>query len=116
MRIPNPFPRDKNVRFTCRPGDCRGVVGPCEELDVPDDSEEVLIESVDQGNTSATYVFASRIWSKWGVISVEDHLKKMKIEEEEKKLQEEKTKLAKRRERTCGPKILLDDPRDKISE
>ena len=112
MKIPNPFPQDRYVRFTCKPSNSRGTTGPSLELDVPDDAEEVLIESVNVGNCDADYVFASKIWSKWGNLGLEDHLKKMKIEEEEKKLQEEMAKFAKRRQKnkevTCGPPILLD--------
>ena len=116
MRIPNPFPNDSHVRFTCKPSNSVGMTGACTELDIPDDTEEVLIEAVDGGRSDTKYVFASRIWSKWGSLELRDHLKKMKLEEEEKKLQEDKTKFAKRRARTIAENIVKAEASKEVKE
>jgi hypothetical protein len=110
MKIDNPFPRAANVRYECRPSNVIGVVGFCDFLEVPEGTCEVLIQVVNEGRSNAKEVYASRIWSKeWGTLGVDDHLKKMKIEEEIEALKVEKEKDAKRkakeaRERGQGTK------------
>jgi hypothetical protein len=95
MIVDNPFYVYEHVRYTCKPSGQIGVVGQrCYKLEVPDDTQEVLIEVVNKGRSTADKVFAARIWSKaWGEMDVESHMKKVQIEKEvaehtEKKQQE----------------------------
>jgi hypothetical protein len=56
-------------------------------LEVPDGASEALIEPVKNGRPGAAATAQGRIWSpEWGVMEIEDHLKKLKIVEEEKAL------------------------------
>jgi hypothetical protein len=109
MKVENPFSRHPHVRYTCKPSGCVGVVGQCNELDVPDGTVEVLIEAVECGRSTAKQVFASRLWSApWGMNQVEDHLKKLKIEEETAKLKAEQEKEGKRKAKEAKERGKVD--------
>lgn len=84
MRVDNPFYVYEHVRYSCKPSGVVGVVGfHCRELDVPEDTEEVLIEVVNKGRSDAEQVYAARIWSKnFGELDVESHEKKVQVEKE----------------------------------
>jgi len=98
MKIDNPFNVYEHVRYTCKPSGGIGVVGRhTKQLEVPDNTEEVLIEVVNKGRSDADTVYAARIWSKWGVLDIDSHLKKVEIEAEVKASEERKQKEAERK-------------------
>ena len=97
MKIPNPFYREKNVRYTCKPSGCVGMSGVSQTLEVPDGTYEVLIEAVNKGRSDADVVFSARVWTaKWGVQDIESHLNRMKIDAELADCASLKEKLVKR--------------------
>jgi hypothetical protein len=71
-----------------------------QELEVPDNANEVLIEPLSKGRSDAVAVAQGRIWSKaWGLMELEDHLKKMQLQEEEANLRKRQEKDRKRKEK-----------------
>jgi hypothetical protein len=82
-------------RITCKTPEgevvCRvSTRGP---LEVPDGTTEALIEPVANGRPDAAVVGPPRIWSdRWGLLEVEDHVKKMEIEKEAAAVKERKQK------------------------
>jgi hypothetical protein len=60
------------------------VCGAGREIEVPDTAVEVLIEPVARGRYDSETLAPGRIWSKeFGLLDVEDHLKKVEIKKEE---------------------------------
>ena len=104
MKIPNPWPWHPLSRCICRTekGDVVCVGSTREpELEVPD-AEEVLIEPVKYapGHVDTIPIGQGRIWSKrWGLLDIEDHLKKQQIEAEEAELKLKQRKQQKRDEK-----------------
>ena len=84
MKIPNPWPNQPHIRFNVNNGECTGSCGAGPEIEVPDTAVEVLIEPVARGRYDSETLAPGRIWSKeFGMLDVEDHLKKMEIKKEE---------------------------------
>lgn len=119
MKIANPWPFHPHVRFNINNGEAIGVCGPGQSIEVPGDPEEILIEPIAGGRSDARAITKGRIWSKcWGLLDIEDHLKKQEIAAEEIAMQgragKERTRKAKEarieHEETCGPRVLLDEP------
>jgi peroxiredoxin family protein len=100
MKIPNPWPR-VHSQCTCRTPKGDVIVSSCSrgDLEVPDDATEVTIQPVKiigRGG-EAKALGQPRIWSKaWGLMDIEDHLKKMdlanKMAEAKAKKKMDKTK------------------------
>ena len=87
MKIPNPWPNQPHVRFNVNNGECTGSCGEGPEIEVPDMAVEVLIEPVARGRYDSETLAPGRVWSKeFGMLDVEDHLKKVEIKEEEEAL------------------------------
>jgi hypothetical protein len=87
VKIPNPWPHQAHVRFNANNGECTGSCGAGPEIEVPDTAVEVLIEPVDRGRYDSKPLAPARVWSKeFGMLDVEDHLKKMEIKKEEEAL------------------------------
>jgi hypothetical protein len=97
MQIPNPWPHHTLSRCTCKTPKGEVVMtsstrGP---LEVPDDTEEVVIEPVKfAGRGGKVDVLGQgRIWSKnWGLLDIEDHLKKVNLANEEAEMKARKAK------------------------
>lgn len=118
MKIPNPWPYHALSRCTCKTSKDEVVcVGSTRdrELEVPE-ADEVLIEPVKQaGRGVVVPVGQGRIWSKkWGLLDLEDHLKKMKIEEEEAELKAKQKKQQKRDEKPA--RVIDEKPARVVSE
>ena len=98
MKIPNPWPRIP-VRCTSKPGDLVSVQCVRGDLEVDEGAQEVLIEAIkDLGRGKYEVLAEGKIWSKvWGLQVLNDHLKKMKIEEDREALERERAKDAKRK-------------------
>lgn len=102
MKIPNPWPHHALSRCTCETPN--GVVistgssrGP---IEVPDDSVQVLIEPVKAtGRGGRVEVLGQgRVWSKeWGLLDIEDHLRKIRLANEEAEMKVERAKAKARR-------------------
>lgn len=89
MKIRNPFRGVPNVRCRCKTpkGEHVSVQSDVIELDIPDDSIEVLIEAIDSGKSTGR-AWSSRMWCpERGVMDVQDYLQKKKLEEEKKELE-----------------------------
>ena len=83
MKIPNPWPHQPHVRFNVNNGECKGSCGAGPEIEVPDTAVEVLIEPCAKGRYDSKTLAPGHVWSKeFGMLDVEDHLKKMEIKEE----------------------------------
>jgi hypothetical protein len=62
-------------------------------LDVPDDTTEALLEPVANGRPGAVAIAPSQIWSnRFGLLNLEDHVKKVEIEKEEATMKARKQK------------------------
>jgi len=84
VKIPSPFPHQQHIRFNVNNGECLGACGEGPEIEVPDMAVEDLIEPVNRGRYDADVTGPGYVWSKeFGMLSVEDHVKKMQIKEEE---------------------------------
>lgn len=118
MKIPNPWPWHALSRYTCRGPKGENVViesSRDREVEV-DDCDEILIEPVKQvgrgGQVQA--IGQGRIWSKkWGLLDLEDHLKKQQIEAEDAEL---KIKQRKQREKEKAAKVVSEKPARVITE
>lgn len=87
MKIPSPWPNHPHVRFNVNNGDYQGTFGVGPEMDLPDDTVEVLLEAVEADSDNAKLIAEPHIWSKeFGMLSVEDHLKKVEIKKESEAL------------------------------
>jgi hypothetical protein len=98
MKIQNPFRGVPNTRCRCKTpkGEFVSVASNAVELEIPDDSIEVLIEAIKSGKSDGE-AWSSRMWCpERGVMDVQDYLQKMQIEEEKKQLKE-KRELEKRK-------------------
>ena len=83
MKIPNPWPAQQHIRFNVNNGECTGSCGGGPEIEVPDTAVEVLIEPCARGRYDSQTLAPGRVWSKeFGMLDVEDHLKKVEIKEE----------------------------------
>ncbi len=101
MKIPNPWPNHPHIRFNVNNGDCLGSCGGGPEIEVPDSAVEVLIEPVNRGRYNAKTLGSGRIWSKeFGLLDVEDHLKKVEIKKEDEafKVRQDADRLRKQEE------------------
>jgi hypothetical protein len=112
MKIPNPWPWHQHTRCNVNNGECICVLPSGQELEVPDNAVEVVIEPVEKGRSDAKVIAQGRIWSKtWGLLDLEDHLKKMEMQKEEADLRKRQEKERKRREKEArertGPKLDL---------
>lgn len=114
MKIPNPWPWHPLSRCICRTekGDVACVGSTREpELEVPD-AAEVLIEPVKYvGRGVVEPIAQGRIWSKrWGLLDIEDHMKKQQIEEEEAELKLKQRKQQKREQkREEKPRVVREN-------
>jgi len=103
VKIPNPWPNQPHVRFNVNNGECTGSCGAGREIEVPDMAVEVLIEPVNRGRYDSKTLAPGRIWSKeFGMLDVEDHLKKTEIKKEGSALKERQE--AERRRKQDEPK------------
>jgi hypothetical protein len=97
MKIPNPWPYHALSRYTGRgqQGEVVSIISSRDrEVEVPD-SDEVIIEPVKiigrGGNVKV--LGQGRIWSKeYGLLDLDDHLRKEALKKEEKELQEKQRK------------------------
>lgn len=91
MQIPNPWSHHPLSRCTCKTpkGDVISIGVTRGPLEVPDDSAEVLIEPVKYVRAGVVEpIGQGRIWSKeYGMLDIEDHIRKMKIKEQEEQLE-----------------------------
>jgi hypothetical protein len=91
MKIANPWPNYPMCRCICKPGDQVVVQATRKDLEVPDGTTEALIEPVKvvgRGN-KVEVVAQGRVWSEaWGLLDIEDHLKKQEIEAEAARMKE----------------------------
>ena len=107
MKIPNPWPNHPHIRFNVNNGECLASCGPGPEIEVPDMAVEVLIEPVDRGRYDSNPVAAGRVWSKeFGMLDVEDHLKKVGIKKEEQELKWRQEAERRRKQDEAKPKIF----------
>jgi hypothetical protein len=93
MKITNPWPNRPMTRITCKTpnGEVMCTSSTRGPLEVPDATTEALLEPVANGRPNAAVVGPPRIWSnQWGVMEVEDHVKKMKMEKDEAAMKERK--------------------------
>ena len=101
MKIPNPCPHQPHIRFNVNNGECTGSCGAGSEIEVPDMAVEVLIEPVARGRYDSETLAPGYVWSKeFGMLDVEDHLRKTEIKEESEtlKMQQEAARLRKQEE------------------
>lgn len=111
MKIPNPWPWHPHTRCNVNNGECICVLPGGHELEVPDTAVEVLIEPVEKGRSDARVVAQSKIWSKsWGMLDLEDHLKKMEMQKEEADLRKRQEKERKRREKEAKERAATPPP------
>jgi len=95
MRIPNPFANHPHTRVIF--DDAVMVVGPCDSVEVNDDTELAVIEAVNVGRSDADVVYAARVWTQAdGLMGQDTYEKKVKIELEAKKLEKDQQAFAAR--------------------
>ena len=97
MQIPNPWPHHARSRCTCKTpkGDVVVMVATRGPIEVADDCEEVVIEPVRMTGRGGKHevIGPARIWSKnWGLLDIEDHLKKTNLANEEAEMKARKAK------------------------
>jgi hypothetical protein len=120
VKIPNPWPWHPLSRCTCRTekGDVVCVGSSRDrELEVPD-ADEVLIEPVKHGikRGEVEPIGQGRIWSRrWGLLDIEDHVKKQQIEIEEAELRE-KQKRQRDRDKERDQRAKKEKPAKVVSE
>ena len=119
MKIPNPWPNQPHIRFNVNNGECLGSCGPGPEIEVPDTAVEVLIEPVARGRYDSKTLAPGRVWSKeYGMLDVEDHLKKMEIKEEEEALKVRREADRLRMQDEAKQRLVkerMDEPHQKIA-
>jgi len=94
VKIPNPWPYQPHIRFNVNNGECTGSCGGDPEIEVPDTAVEVLIEPCARGRYNSETLAPGRVWSKeFGMLDVEDHLKKVEIKKEFAKARSEAERL-----------------------
>lgn len=102
MKIPNPWPYHPLTRYTCRgpQGETVVVTSTRErEIEVPECDEVVMepVKATGRGG-KVSVIGQARIWSRdFGLLDIEDHVKKRQIEIEEAEL---KAKQRRDRERS----------------
>lgn len=102
MKINSPWPHHSLTRCTCKTprGEVVSVQAERHDLEIEDDAVEALVEPVKIVGRGGNMKVLSqgRVWSReWGLLDIEDHVKKMNIKEEEAELQERLAKEKKRR-------------------
>ena len=104
MRIPNPWPNYPMCRAKCITEDGTQVClqSTRGNLEIPDGTTEALLEPVKQVGRGGNVVIVAQgqVWSKqWGLMSPEDHLKKVQLVEEEARLAAEREKDTERKQK-----------------
>ena len=99
MFIPNPWPHFPSTRCVCKPGDIAVMIATRGDIEVPDGTTEALLTPVKmKGRGKYEEVGPSRIWSEeFGLLDVEDHVKKLEIKGETAKLQDAQKQASKRK-------------------
>jgi hypothetical protein len=138
MQIRNPYFPHPNVKCLIDEDTCMCATG--RHLEIPDDARSVIIQPIAGGRSDAEVLAPGKAWTPdLGFMELDVWADRMKVMEEKKKLQEEKDAMAARKakearergnqkkavsekpkkvveektgEKTCGPKIRLDDDLD----
>lgn len=100
MRIRNPF-NAVHVKVTSRNGkdETVSVQSNAREIEIPDDAKEALLEAL-QGGRSDSPAWSNRMWVKdRGVMEIKDYQSLLQIEEDRKRLEEERAKDKARKEK-----------------
>jgi predicted ribosome quality control (RQC) complex YloA/Tae2 family protein len=107
------------VRITSKTpkGDVISVASTRNDLEVPDDTSEALLEPVQNGRPGALAVAQGRIWSpECGIQEIEDRLKKQKLVEEEKVLKAKQEADCKRRAQEADKRVKVVEKVEKKAE
>lgn len=120
MKIPNPWPWHPLSRCTCRTeqGDVVCIGSSRDpQLEVPE-ADEVIIEPVKYGAKRGEVepIGQGRIWSKeWGLLDIEDHLKKQQIKADEAELKE-KQRRQRDKDKQRDERVKSEKPAKVVSE